>query len=808
MPAIAMDIAKPTICGSGGLAKHNFRGCPVGSGAAKVTVFEDEGLMEQWAKLREEWARQEPKSVDEWEVMDGRRSRIDPERSKYNYALKAPAEASYEKEARRVLEKAKAEGRVRYRIVANDRIPSGEERGKNAKGKKGQNGRATVFLSQIATLPEGMPLELAPAYFRAVYDFWAKEVGGEEFILSAHVHLDETTPHLHVCALPMVPCLTQDGKEHLKLSSKDFWNERGGRDSYSAVHDKIYLHLTGAGFDVERGVVGGKRKYYKMSELREGAREVDELREKLDKAKGELNTEQGKLAEAAEQAKAKAVELEDAVKSGQDKLKEVQGQVEAGERELARLESDLDSRRGELKKVSDKVDAKQKELKDAVKSGQEKLTGVQGQVEAKERELAKLDSDLVSKHGELEQMQEKLSNLQNQIEAKVKEIAGLEPALAIERGKVVAAKGDLKKAEGEAKARKEELAKLDSDLDSKRVELKAAEDKLGKALRDVAEQVEKLGALGRELNSKREELQKTQGELKDVSDQVDVKQKELEMLEPAFESGRKKLEELKKKITEEDKGYVEAANAHGERRKDLKEVTAQLGEAQNELRTAKAELANLEPLREEHARLGAEVAGFQSLVAEFNAKYVAHAAQNPAPALSIGRQSAWSSLDWVVPHNERPVLNEALAALSEKRASGGFMSTLYGEFQKLKAEHTAWEGRLKLREDDVARREGAVTKREKTVKQDARKVKIDEHYTKFIDHAEHAFSAADAATYSGFADGARKELCENGYGYALGALKKTGMKEEKLEEVRRIALSQASKVPDPKLGKKKGKEIG
>ena len=417
MPAIAMDIAKPTICGSEGLAGHNMRGSSVEPGAAVATIFDDKQLMDAWARRLEEWGQREPKSADDWEMMDGRRSRIDAERSKYNYALKALVGGTYEKEARRVLEKAKAEGRVKYRIVGNDRIPPGKERGLNAGGKRGQNSRATVFFSQIATLPEGMPLELAPAYFRAVYDFWAKEVGGEEFILSAHVHLDETTPHLHVCALPMVPCVTPEGKGLLKLSSKDFWNEMGGgyrevdggkkvgcgRDSYSAAHDKIYLHLTGAGFDVERGVVGGKRKYYKMSELREGARELDELREKLAEVLGNVRGQEEVLKT-----------VEGLVDKAWKKHGEQQALVEEENKELERIRNEFDSELNNMLNLQEEVirlvtmtEMKRKEFEGisaevafergkAIRAAEAKLTEVEGKVDAKNKELERIRNEFDS----------------------------------------------------------------------------------------------------------------------------------------------------------------------------------------------------------------------------------------------------------------------------------------------------------------------------------------------------------------------------------------------------------------------------
>lgn len=88
-------------------------------------------------------------------------------------------------------------------------------------------------------------------YFETAYKFVANYQNlGEKFIVSAKVHLDETTPHLHIMYIPVID--TKDKKERpiKKISCSEFWK---GKDSYGKLQDNFYKYITKSGFDLERG---------------------------------------------------------------------------------------------------------------------------------------------------------------------------------------------------------------------------------------------------------------------------------------------------------------------------------------------------------------------------------------------------------------------------------------------------------------------------------------------------------------------------------------------------------------------------
>lgn len=92
-------------------------------------------------------------------------------------------------------------------------------------------------------------------YFKTAYKFVSNYQNlGEEFIVSAKVHLDEATPHLHLVFVPVIHKLdTKSGKQISKIACSEYWK---GKDSYKRLQDNFYSYMTKSGFDLERGLNG------------------------------------------------------------------------------------------------------------------------------------------------------------------------------------------------------------------------------------------------------------------------------------------------------------------------------------------------------------------------------------------------------------------------------------------------------------------------------------------------------------------------------------------------------------------------
>lgn len=111
-------------------------------------------------------------------------------------------------------------------------------------------------------------LEETKRYFRESYEFVCNYKNlGEKYIVSAVVHLDETTPHMHLIYIPVIHTKDKEGKEIDKICARDFWR---GRDSYRDLQNEFYKYITSKGFDLERGLPIEKTgaKHQKIEELK------------------------------------------------------------------------------------------------------------------------------------------------------------------------------------------------------------------------------------------------------------------------------------------------------------------------------------------------------------------------------------------------------------------------------------------------------------------------------------------------------------------------------------------------------------
>ena len=95
-------------------------------------------------------------------------------------------------------------------------------------------------------------LEETKRYFRESYKFVCNYKNlGEKYIVSAVVHLDETTPHMHLIYIPVIHTKDKEGNEIDKICARDFWR---GRDSYRDLQNEFHKYITSKGFELERGV--------------------------------------------------------------------------------------------------------------------------------------------------------------------------------------------------------------------------------------------------------------------------------------------------------------------------------------------------------------------------------------------------------------------------------------------------------------------------------------------------------------------------------------------------------------------------
>lgn len=189
---------------------------------------------------------------------------IDKEKSYLNYSLKSP-KYRYDKEFDIMKEKYDLKGQIKtVSNIACEYIITSDKQ----------------FFEEIGE-------EETKRYFETAYQFVAEYKNlGEQYIMSAKVHMDEETPHMHLIFLPVVHTQDKKGNDIDKLACSEFWKEK---DSYRRLQDAFYQYMTSHNFKLERGVPKEEtgREHIDIKEYKE-ITNFDKTKEKLQNMKLEL----------------------------------------------------------------------------------------------------------------------------------------------------------------------------------------------------------------------------------------------------------------------------------------------------------------------------------------------------------------------------------------------------------------------------------------------------------------------------------------------------------------------------------------
>lgn len=153
---------------------------------------------------------------------------INKQNSKLNYSIKAPY-STYEKMFKDIKSNYNLQGMI----------------------KKVSNVMCEFIITSDKEFFDSIGEKETKRYFQTAYKFVANYQNlGEDFIVSAKVHLDESTPHLHILFIPVVHKKDKNGKEISKIACSEYWK---GKDSYRKLQDNFYSYMIKSGFNLERG---------------------------------------------------------------------------------------------------------------------------------------------------------------------------------------------------------------------------------------------------------------------------------------------------------------------------------------------------------------------------------------------------------------------------------------------------------------------------------------------------------------------------------------------------------------------------
>lgn len=190
-------------------------------------------------------------------------------------------------------------------------------------------------------------------FFRDCLKFHERHFG---HIISAVIHYDETTPHLHVISVP----LTQDGR----LSARDVI---GNKAKMSKAQDEFFEQV-GKGYGLERGAhMDGQEKKKHISAQEH---ELREIRQKIARGKEELEA----IEHSKETARTRAQTARQTATELQKEVEQLQEERSRQHNSLKMLSASKTDRQKELRGINNAIRQKQREL-EAIRKDVEEVKG-------------------------------------------------------------------------------------------------------------------------------------------------------------------------------------------------------------------------------------------------------------------------------------------------------------------------------------------------------------------------------------------------------------------------------------------------
>lgn len=218
---------------------------------------------------------------------------------------------------------------------------------------------------------QGKTNEENDTFFRDCLKFHERHFG---HIISAVIHYDETTPHLHVISVP----LTQDGR----LSARDVI---GNKAKMSKAQDEFFEQV-GKGYGLERGIhMDGQEKKKHISAQEH---ELREIRQKIARGQEELEA----VEHSVETARTRAQTARQTATELQKQVEQLQEERVKQHNSLKMLSASKTDRQKELKKINNNIRQKQHEF-EAITRDLEEVKEYLTDTEGQQNRLAEINRE-------------------------------------------------------------------------------------------------------------------------------------------------------------------------------------------------------------------------------------------------------------------------------------------------------------------------------------------------------------------------------------------------------------------------------
>ena len=275
--------------------------------------------------------------------------------------------------------------------------------------------------------------QLQKQFFIDSYNFICQRYGKNN-IISAAVHLDEKTPHMHVNFVPV----TIDGR----LSAKDVIGNRSALNRFQTqFYEQVFKN-----YGLERGIEGSKTRHQTVAEFKASTAKVE-----LEAACAELE----------------AVRME--LTSGGVELASVKAELANTKLEVEAAKMELVSIGAELKAAVSNTD----EVKGELKTVKAELGAVEMEVGTTKTELEDTKLEVIAAKTELTAAKTELANIKLETDFAELGLKSIEFEIDAAKERLAATKSELEIAEFKTNSAKAELKAVGIEVGTAKAELEA-----------------------------------------------------------------------------------------------------------------------------------------------------------------------------------------------------------------------------------------------------------------------------------------------------------------------------------------------
>lgn len=302
-----------------------------------------------------------------------------------------------------------------------------------------------VMCDWIITAPKDLPEEDLKRFFSFSFDFFSQRYGKEN-VISANVHMDETTPHMHFAFIPV----TKDKKKSVyKVSAKEVLN----RSDLQSLHGDLQRYLENVlGYPVHvlNGATKGKNKEIQELKAKSAEEKAKKAKEELEKLEEQIEplkslkvttqklTEEGKTIPLTKKVAVNKeiyttlIEQALAYIANRDEIDNLRTE----KMQLFRKTTELERKEHEIQERANKV-YKKENIVNLMKEKQENINEILDKTEWQNSELKEQVSDLKSRlrfelkerDDERKEYRKKLSEKEKQIEESEKHLQATKNAI-------------------------------------------------------------------------------------------------------------------------------------------------------------------------------------------------------------------------------------------------------------------------------------------------------------------------------------------------------------------------------------------